>query len=297
MAKNSFIAYETIYDMLKELPDDLYIKFSKAVFEYGFYGTAPELSGIEKALWTQIQFCIDNSKEYRKAQSERRKTKSNQTQPNVTETNQTEPNTTESNQTQPNVNVNGNVNDNVNTHEKPEYIKQAEESCVRTPSKNIKQLTMDLYDMLQAHNRTAPQDRKIPMRNDVWQFTVKNMRELLDAVGPKEPEDKIRQALCNYIKVAQSDTWQKTFTWRSFCKNYQNFTPEYFTLSKYLNTEPETEDATQRPEYKFYMRMRLEARFHVETFQDHIDDWKKAGRPEGDAYYKLQDEWEVRKCS
>ena len=68
--KNSFIFYETIEEMLNELPDDEYVIFSKAVNKYGLHDIEPEFTGIRKALWTQIKFCIDNSKEYRRKQSE-----------------------------------------------------------------------------------------------------------------------------------------------------------------------------------------------------------------------------------
>ena len=125
----------------------------------------------------------------------------------------------------------------------------------------------------------------------------KEMRELIGAVGTEEPPENITAALTNYIKVAQSDTWQKTFSWRSFCKNYQNFTPQFFSLARYLNSVPETEDGTQKPEYKFYLQMRTNALFHVETFEAHVKDWYAAGRPEGAVYIQLQNEWEAEKCS
>lgn len=121
----------------------------------------------------------------------------------------------------------------------------------------------------------------------------REMRELLEAAGTEEPPYKIFNALTNYIKVAKSDTWQKTFSWRSFCKNYQNFSPDFFTLSKYLNAEPQTDDASKKPENVFFFAHKADPQFHVDTFQAHIDDWKAEGRPDGADYLALQNKWEA----
>ena len=156
-----------------------------------------------------------------------------------------------------------------------------------------KTLAGTLLNMIRRHNSNMDKDRKVPVSSDPFKFSCKEMRELLSVIGPETPKDEIQKALENFLKVCKSDTWLKSHTWSTFYKHYTDYTPEFFTLERYLNAEPQIDDATQRPEYKFYMQMRTEARFHVETFEKHIDDWKKAGRPEGEAYYKLQKEWEV----
>ena len=297
MAKNTFIAYETIYDMLKELPDELYIKFSKAVFEYGFYGNLPEVTGIEKALWTQIQFCIDNSKEYRKSQAERRKNKNNQEEPEATESNQTQPNTTEHNQTQPEVtetnreqpNVNVNVNENVNKNVNTQTESEQNSVCEEPTGHGIAQ--KKLFELVQAHNASAPQDRKVPVSKNFLSFLQKEMREFYDEVGTKEKPEDIIQAFKNFLQIANSDTWQKSFSWRTFIRNYQNFTPDFFTLERYVNKDTDPNDATKRPENIFYFAHKDDPRFVFRAFRDYQDEWVKAGRPDGEAYYKLQDEW------
>ena len=186
----------------------------------------------------------------------------------------------EKSETNVNVNVKDNVKDNVNTQIEP------------AEKKNFKELQQDIYAIVCDHNSSSPKERKIPISGNFWNFTCKEMRELLDAIGVKESPERIHQALNNFLKVANSDTWQKSFTWKTFCNHYVDFTPEYFTLSRYLNAEPETEDATKRPENKFYFANKDNPDFHVETFQAHITDWKEAGRPQGKEYLKLQAEWE-----
>ncbi|MBR0031904.1 MAG: hypothetical protein IJP61_06430, partial [Treponema sp.] len=61
--KNSYIFYETFYKVLEELDKETKLKFYEALTEYGLFGKEPEFTGIEKALWIQMKFGIDNAKE------------------------------------------------------------------------------------------------------------------------------------------------------------------------------------------------------------------------------------------
>lgn len=136
--KNSFVFYETFESVIEELPEEMQLKFYKYITQYGLHGIEPEVTGIEKAIWTQIQFAIDQAQNRRKRAIEngnkggrpnKTETKNN---PNETQKNQTitqnNPDITENNrsitQKKPNnnlnvnVNVNDNVNDNVNVKSK-----------------------------------------------------------------------------------------------------------------------------------------------------------------------------------
>lgn len=198
-----------------------------------------------------------------------------------------------------NENENGNENEKVNVNTHTESEEEPAEN-VRVPAylpdpnqKINKDLAGTLLSMIVAHNSQTEKDRKVPVSNNLFTFSCKEMRELIAAVGPDETPAKILTALENYLKVCRSDTWMRSHTWSNFCKHYTDYTPEFFTWERYLNAEPQTDDATQKPEYKFYMQMRTNAKFHVETFQAHIDDWKAEGRPEGADYLALQDKWEA----
>jgi hypothetical protein len=129
--------------------------------------------------------------------------------------------------TETNVNENVNVNVNENDNENVNTLSACE------PQK-IGALQKELYQIITEHNKTAANNKKIPVSNSFFDFTTKESRELLETVGIKEPPDRIKQALLNFIAVAKSDTWRRFFTWTSFCKNYTEFTPEYFSLEKYL---------------------------------------------------------------
>ena len=185
------------------------------------------------------------------------------------------------------------VNEDVDAH--TEELKNA---CVPAyipdPNKKLdKKLRQDLFYEVTKHNGTTTKDRMVPISKTQHDFDSKEMQELLHAIGPQHEGNDVREALENFLKVCRSDTWMKSHSWSTFCKHYTDYTPEFFTLERYLNAEPQTDDATQKPEYKFYMTMRTNAKFHVETFEKHIDDWKAEGRPDGADYFALQDKWEA----
>ena len=209
--------------------------------------------------------------------------------------------TTQNNPKQPvdlketnNENVDVEVNEEVDAHteDKPEYIKRLEKSVCAGP-RNNGQLTKDLFRIITAHNSSAARGRTIAIPKDEWTFSNKNMRELLAEIGTEEPAERILVAIANFTKVARSDTWQKSFTWAMFCKHYNDYTPEFFTLERYLNDEPQDGDASKKPENAFFFAHKDDPWFHVETFQKHIDDWKAEGRPDGKDYVMLQDKWEA----
>lgn len=123
--KNSFVFYETFESVIEELPEEMQLKFYKYITQYGLHGIEPEVTGIEKAIWTQIQFAIDQAQNRRKRAIENGnkggRPNKTETQKNQTIT-QNNPNITQNNrsitQAKPNNNLNVNVNDNVNDNVK-----------------------------------------------------------------------------------------------------------------------------------------------------------------------------------
>ena len=230
--KSSFVFYGSYYEVLQELDSDVRLRFYDSIAEYALFGKEPELTGIEKALWIQIKFGIDEAKERYAKNVENGKKGGrpvNNDNPNKPSDNPTKPtNNPEKpinnpNKPSDNLNDNDNVNDNVNVNTLCECAPQ-----------NIGTLQKELFEIVTEHNKTADNTRKIPISTSFFTFTTKESRELLDCIGTKEPPDRIKQALLNYIAVVKSDTWRKVFSWSSFCKNYTEFTPEYFSLDKYL---------------------------------------------------------------
>ena len=159
--------------------------------------------------------------------------------------------------------------------------------------KQLGKLQKDIFELIQAHNKSVEVTRKIPISSNLMSFLQKESRELFNVIGINEPVENVRQAVINFIQVAESDTWKTAFTWSHFCNKYIEYTPEYFSLQKFLTAEYEGNDATKKPENVFFFAMKNNPRFKVDLFERHVKDWKDAGRPQGEAYFKLQKEWEV----
>ena len=119
--KNSFVFYETFESVIEELPEEMQLKFYKYIKQYGLHGIEPEVTGIEKAIWTQIQFAIDQAQNRRKRAIENGN-KGGRPNKTITQKNQTiTQNNPDITQAKPNnnlnVNVNVNANDNVNVND------------------------------------------------------------------------------------------------------------------------------------------------------------------------------------
>lgn len=302
--RESFVIHT---EYIEDLPEENKAEFLMYIYNYGAKGIEPELAGFAKTVWLKIQRRIDADREqYENTINARsaagRKHKGNQYTKAAEEMEQNGTNGTQSQITEQH-GTNGTVNEFESDNEfENETDTDTENACVPSyisdpynPGAKInKNLAGTLLKLIQQHNSTATKDRKVPVSNNVFNFSCKEMRELIAATDRADISAKeIIASLENFLKVCRSDTWMKSHSWSNFCKHYTDYTPEFFSLERYLNTEPQTDDATQKPEYKFYMAMRTNAEFHVETFQKHIDDWKAEGRPDGAAYLELQKKWEA----
>lgn len=298
----SFVFPETTKKQIDAMPAEMKLRFYVFVTDYGMYDKEPEdLTEIEKLIWIPMKDLIDSCKSARGGAPE-----GNQNAKKTNETTKNKENnlnnvdlieTTETTLSNDNGNGNGKVKGNDNTQSQNEE-EPAENVCVplyiSEPNKKTnKDLAGTLLNTIVAHNSQTEKDRKVPVSNNIFTFSCKEMRELIAAIGPNETPAKILNALENYLKVCRSDTWMKSHTWSTFCKHYTDYTPEFFTLERYLNDEPQTDDASKKPENAFFFAHKDDAWFHVETFQKHIDDWKAEGRPDGTDYVILQDKWEA----
>lgn len=71
MAKSSFVFYETFYEQIKELPDELKGVFFMYITEYGLYDKEPEITdGVQRAVWIPIREAIDRAKARRRRNAE-----------------------------------------------------------------------------------------------------------------------------------------------------------------------------------------------------------------------------------
>lgn len=286
--RESFVIHS---EYIEDLPEESKAEFLLYIYNYATKGIEPDLDSFAKTVWLKIKRRIEydieqweNTKTQRSESGkigglrsgEARRSKVKQNEATLQNAKQDEAN--EAVYVSDNVSVNEFVTDNAHT----ESAREAQ---------GTGKLQQICFDLVSEHNKTAPEGRKIPVSKDFISFVQKEMRLLLEKTGCNEPQKQITAALENFIKVTRSDTWQNSCTWKTFCNNYVNFTPEYFTLSNYLKTY-QTDDATKRPENIFFHLHKNDPRFKWRVFRDHYEDWEKEGRPDGEDYYKLQDKWE-----
>ena len=159
-----------------------------------------------------------------------------------------------------------------------------------------KDLKVQLFNAAMEHNKTAPKERKIPISGNLIMFEQKEMTLLVSSIGANEAPEDVYKAFKNFLKTSLSDTWQQSFTWKNFCNNYTNYKDEFFTLERYMKSEPETKDATKTVVNKFFFAHKDDPRFNADLFEMHVEDWKREGRPSGEAYFQLQTQWESKQC-
>lgn len=309
---NTFVFFGTFEPMINELPDETALKFFKAIMNYGLHEIVPEFTGIEKALWSQIQFVLDMSKEKYETSVQNGKKGGRPKNLEKPNDNLNKPNNNlekpSDNLNEPNNNLNKNKNKNKNKNENEKenenenaHISACEEplsfpkpeKIPDEPEKPVGQLQQDAYAMLSEHNRTAEKTKKVPISGNFFTFCCKEMRELYSTIGTDVPTDRIKSALENFLKVARSDTWRKTFTWRSFVTHFNEFTPEFFDIQRYLTDWKDNGDVSTRPDNVFFHAHKNDPRFKWRLFRDHKDEWEAEGRPDGEDYYRLQDKWEA----
>lgn len=306
--RESFIFHAEYID---DLPDDYKPTFTMYAVNYGIYGTEPSLDGLEVALWAKIKRRIDyDIEEWENTRSNRSKAgsshKGNQYTKKTSDTpsdnaapvesdtmvqNGTDWNTMEQDGTNGTVNVSVNVNESVNEFAHTQKNNVCASEALPPSGKHLGQIQKDIFELITEHNKTAPQERRIPCSRSLLNFVQKESRELLSAIGTEESPERVIQTVKNFLQVASSDTWQKSFTWRTFVRNYESYTPEFFTITRYVNNAPETDDVTKRPDYIFLQAHKSDPHFSRHAFRDHKTEWESAGRPDGEVYYRLQDAW------
>lgn len=137
--RDSVVFYKSFYESINELPPESALKIYNSIFGYAFADELPELSGIEKALFTIIKPQIDaNNKRYESGKKGGRPPKKTET---TKEENKNQwllnQETNGFDNKEPNDNVNDNenvsVNDNGNANEKEDTVCAEPEKPDDTP--------------------------------------------------------------------------------------------------------------------------------------------------------------------
>ena len=180
-----------------------------------------------------------------------------------------------------NNNISNNIKESIEEACVPSYVPQS----LKTNKESFQFFLNDCFLMITDHNKTAK--HKIPISKAIMYFTQKEGRELLDLTRQYETSE-IKNALQNYLKVANIDSWKSGFSFGAFCKNISEYTAEYFDISKYIDA-PKNKEDVQAITDAFAEKNKTEKWFDYAILHRHREDWIKAGKPEGNDFVKWAD--------
>lgn len=236
--KNSFIFYETFYEVLKELPPESRLKFYEALSEYGLLGIEPEFSGVEKALWIQLKYGIDKAKERYNRSVENGKRGGRPVKPTENLNKPTENLNKPTDNLNVNVNVNDNVNENVNT-----------ENPTLSPSLPPQSYADAVFDIFQEAGLPCCNKNKLTF----WQRDFKNALEYIHNAPDLRGlhSDAIIGACCNYVRTIndpQSYLKNKySFDRLVKTKNFKDFLPDNYVPDNFKRWDTKDEVPKEKP--------------------------------------------------
>ena len=166
----------------------------------------------------------------------------------------------------------------------PAYIQEP----YKSNKSDTQQFLQECFNLITEHNKTAV--HKIPVSKDFFTFiqSYKEGRELLELTKKADISD-LRIALGNYLKVAKSKTWMNTFSISVFCKNYIEYTKEFFDMKKYINIP---KDKVKLINDMLDNAIQQHLIFRQNTFIYHRKDWFALGMPEGKELQGIVAKWE-----
>lgn len=307
--RESFVIHN---EYIEDLPEESKGEFLLYIYNYGIKGEEPNLDGFAKTIWVKIKRRIDfdfeewkKSKENRslsgrigglKSGITRSKMKQDEALLQIDEANEATLNSVKQDEANEAVNVyvndNVSVNDNVTDTDNSVCaysFAQNDIKPLKTTPADANKVIKQAFEVIQTHNSTHGNMHKMPISKTYVTFLQKEGRQLCELFRDFDAAD-VLQALNNYLRVANIDTWKSTFSFSAFCKNCIEYTPEYFSIDKYEKTDF-SKDADNKPIQRFKERMSQDSRFDIATFLQHSEEWLEKGRPEGEAYFALQEEW------
>lgn len=146
--RDSIVFYKSFFESISELPEENALNIYNAIFKYAFFDEEPELSGIEKAIFTIIKPQIDaNNKRYSNGKKGGRPPKKTKDEENENHRLKGEKTSGFDNR-KPNVNVNDNENDNDNVSVK-EYSCAEPETDSTPPVIELVLNDKSLYPIIQ----------------------------------------------------------------------------------------------------------------------------------------------------
>ena len=166
----------------------------------------------------------------------------------------------------------------------PAYIQQP----LKITQTDYKTLKERMFNMIEAHNETAR--HKIPIPKYLIYFEQKEGSRITNLLQQYNAQE-IESALKNFLKTANMDSWKTSFSFSAFCNNVQEYLPEFFDITKYMNM-PKGGLAQFINDF-ISEKMEQHLVFRLDAFIYHRQDWLKAGMPDGKELQKMVKQWEM----
>lgn len=183
--------------------------------------------------------------------------------------------------------------DRVKEQEK-ETEKETEFECVPYIQKQIditkqdfRKMKEEVYSLFVEHNEKNAV-HKIPVPSNIDYFDQKFGGYLVELTRQYKADD-ILSALKNYLKVANCQTWKSGFSVKDFCRNICEYIPEFFNISKYIDT-PKSEEEIKTMTQSFADENLMKDWFNYAIFHHNRKKWIQAGQPEGTDFKKWADD-------
>jgi uncharacterized phage protein (TIGR02220 family) len=214
--RESFVFYKSFFESIKELDPKDQVQIYNAIFEYEFYKTEPQLSGVCKSIFTLILPQLEaNDKRYEngkkggrpKKEETKTKPKNNQNKTKV------EPNVNDNvNVNDINININNNINNNLSCkiEEVINYLNQP--SNTTKPIRSFKSNTKNTKSIISARLKEG--------------FTVDDLKDVIYF----KYEEWVRKPF-KFSNGVMSDKYYRPETLFN-SKNFENYLQEYKDQAK-----------------------------------------------------------------
>lgn len=159
----------------------------------------------------------------------------------------------------------------------------------KTEYKNCNEALKEIHKLILSHNQKQTENKKkISICKDFFYFTQNEARSFTELFKRAKPVEVI-EALKNYLIVASADVYISSFSINAFCKNFNNYTAEYFDMSKYIDTPKGGLD--EIAENTVNEMIEAGYVFRIPVFYKHKEEWFNMGMPKGEKLVELVKNW------
>jgi hypothetical protein len=159
----------------------------------------------------------------------------------------------------------------------------------KTEYKNYNKALKDIYNLIVSHNEKQSENKKkISICKDFFNFSQNEARSFTELFKRAEPSEVI-EALKNYLLIASADVYISSFSINAFCKNFNNYTAEYFDMTKYVDLPKGGLD--ELAENTVNEMIEAGYIFRIPIFYKHKEEWFNMGMPKGEKLVELVKSW------